>query len=121
MVTASAARTRSTAYAPDRGDIVWLDFDPQSGHEQSGKRPALVISPQSYNAKTNLALFCPITSHVKGYPFEVALPTTGKIKGVVLSDQVKSLDWRARYAQFITKAAPAVIDDVLRKLRSLTG
>ena len=100
---------------------MWLNFDPQSGHEQAGKRPAIVVSPRAYNAKTSLALFCPVTSHVKGYPFEVALPAGGKTKGVVLSDQVKNLNWRARHAQFIAKAPHMVTNEVLGKLRSLTG
>jgi mRNA interferase MazF len=107
--------------APDRGDLVWLNFDPQSGHEQAGKRPALVLSPRAYNAKVGLALFCPITSHVKGYPFEVALPANGKIKGVVLCDQVKNLDWRARQAKIIERAPPQAVAEVIRKLKALTG
>lgn len=116
-----AAAPRRTSYVPDRGDIVWLDFDPQSGHEQAGKRPALVISPQAYNAKVGLALLCPVTSHIKHYPFEAALAANGKIKGVVLSDQIKSLDWRARQARFAEKASAQTVADVLRKLRMLTG
>ncbi|HTG17989.1 MAG TPA: endoribonuclease MazF, partial [Blastocatellia bacterium] len=83
-------------YSPDRGDIVWIDFSPQAGHEQAGRRPALVVSPGAYNKKVGLAILCPITSQVKGYPFEVALPDDLPIQGVVLSDQAKSLDWRAR-------------------------
>jgi mRNA interferase MazF len=79
-------------YLPDRGDVVWLDFSPQTGHEQQGKCPAVVLSPQAYNKKTGLALFCPITTKEKGHPFEVKIKA-GKINGVVLSDQVKSLDW----------------------------
>ncbi|MDD5586449.1 MAG: endoribonuclease MazF [Alphaproteobacteria bacterium] len=121
MVTSATPRPQSSGYVPERGDIVWLNFDPQSGHEQAGKRPALVVSPRAYNAKTSLALFCPVTSHVKRYPFEAALPAGSKIKGVVLSDQVKSLDWRARRAQFIAKAPHTVINEVLGKLRSLVG
>ena len=80
--------------APDRGHVVWLTFNPQAGHEQAGRRPALVLSPKSYNAKVGLMLCCPITSRAKGYPFEVALPADLGIAGVVLADQVKSLDWR---------------------------
>jgi len=86
-----------TGYVPERGEIVWLEFDPQAGHEQAGRRPALVISPKDYNAKVGLALVCPITSKIKGYPFEVVLPP-GLITGAVLSDQVSSLDWRVRNA-----------------------
>ncbi len=92
----SAPHARRSSFVPDRGDVVWLAFDPQTGHEQSGRRPALVLSPKAYNAKTNLALFCPVTSRIKGYPFEVNLPTDGKITGAILSDQIKSLDWKMR-------------------------
>ena len=106
-------------YVPDRGDAVWLDFNPQSGHEQAGRRPALVISPKAYNQKVGLALFCPITSQVKGYPFEVAIPRGSKLKGVVLSDQIKSFDWRARKANLITRLPLSVVDEVLRKTRAL--
>ncbi|MBV2123455.1 MAG: endoribonuclease MazF [Candidatus Thiodiazotropha sp. (ex Ctena orbiculata)] len=84
-------------YVPDAGDIVWLDFDPQSGHEQAGHRPAVVLSPVEYNKKIGLMLCCPMTTQIKGYPWEV--PIAGKTASVVLSDQVKSLDWRARNAQ----------------------
>ena len=107
-------------YAPDRGDLVWLEFNPQAGHEQAGRRPALVISPGAYNRRVGLGLFCPVTSQVKGYPFEVALPSRLPVAGVVLSDQVKSLDWRARKARRIAKASPAVADEVLAKLATLT-
>ena len=85
-------------YVPDQGDIVWLEFDPQSGHEQKGRRPALVLSPISYNQKVGLMVCCPITTKSKGYPFEVEV-NTKEVTGVVLADQVKSLDWRARKAQ----------------------
>ena len=84
-------------YVPDRGDIVWLQFTPQAGHEQAGHRPALVLSPASYNRRSGLMLCCPITSRVKGYPFEVALGEGEDLAGVVLADQVKSLDWKARH------------------------
>ena len=106
-------------YAPDRGDLVWVEFNPQAGHEQAGRRPALVISPGAYNRRVGLALFCPVTSQVKGYPFEVALPPGLPVGGVVLSDQVKSLDWRARRVKRIAKASPAVTDEVLGKLATL--
>lgn len=106
-------------YVPERGDAVWLDFNPQSGHEQAGRRPALVISPKAYNQKVGLALFCPITSQVKGYPFEVAIPKGSKLNGVVLSDQIKSLDWRARKAKLITKLPVNIVDEVLLKTRTL--
>lgn len=103
--------------APDRGDVVWLNFTPQSGHEQAGKRPALVLSPRSYNEKVGLAIFCFVTSQVKGYPFEVLL--NGKIKGAVLSDQIRSLDWVARNSKYIEKAAPGVVAEVLSRVQTL--
>jgi mRNA interferase MazF len=108
---------RST-YVPDRGDAVWLQFNPQAGHEQAGRRPALVLSPAAYNGKVGLAVLCPITSQSKGYPFEVAI-TTRKLTGVVLSDQVKSLDWRVRQAEMIERVPDAVVQEVLAKLSSL--
>ena len=108
-----------TDYVPARGEIVWLRFTPHSGREQAGHRPALVLSPVTYNEKTGLALFCPITSVVKGYPFEVALPSTGPITGVVLADQVKSLDWRARRAQFACQTTAHVVSEVLGKVNAL--
>jgi mRNA interferase MazF len=95
--------------------MVWLNFNPQAGHEQAGVRPALVISPKAYNGKVGLALFCPITTQVKGYPFEVALPAELPVSGAVLSDQIKSLDWRIRRAKRVCKAPPGVVDDVLAK------
>ena len=106
-------------YFPERGDAVWLSFNPQSGHEQSGRRPAICLSPASYNKKVGLALFCPITSHVKGYPFEVSIPTNQRISGVVLSDQIKNLDWRAWKAEFIAKLPNEVIEETLKKVRTL--
>jgi mRNA interferase MazF len=106
-------------YIPERGDVVWLNFTPQSGHEQAGRRPAVVISPAAYNKKVGLALFCPITSQIKGYPFEVALPKNSKISGVILADQIKSLDWQTREVKFIAKLPEKVIEEVLKKLRIL--
>ncbi len=106
-------------YCPDRGDIVWLQFNFQAGHEQSGHRPALVVSPKSYNQKAGLALFCPITSQIKGYPFEVVLARGGKLHGAILSDQIKSLDWRVRKAQRVSKAPNEVIAEVLAKIHTL--
>lgn len=105
-------------YVPRRGDLVWLNFTPQAGHEQRGKRPAIVVSPQAYNEKVGLGLFCPVTSKEKGYPFEVKL-AKGKTRGVVLSDQVKSLDWESRGVEFIEKAAKDEIDEVMAKLSTL--
>lgn len=108
------------AYCPKRGDIVWLSFTPQAGHEQAGHRPALVLSPESYNRKVGLALFCPITSQVKGYPFEVRVPQGYEVSGVVLADQVKSLDWKARRATFCCALPAEAVCDVLNKLGTLT-
>lgn len=106
-------------YVPDRGDIVWLQFDPQAGHEQAGRRPALVVSPGRYNGTVGLAVMCPITSWAKGYPFEVGLPNGLSVAGVVLADQIKSLDWRKRGAQFICKAPAEVLTEVLDKIQTL--
>lgn len=106
-------------YSPERGDVVWLKFSPQAGHEQAGSRPALVISPAAYNRRVGLALFCPLTTQVKGYPFEVVLPAGLKARGAVLADQVKSLDWRARRAKLICKVPAEVIDDTLARLQTL--
>jgi mRNA interferase MazF len=108
-------------YVPERGDIVMLSFNPQTGHEQSGRRPAVVVSPSAYNAKVGLAVFCPITSQVKGYPFEVVIPPGLPIKGAILSDQVKSLDWRARKAKFVCKLPARTIKEVMSKLGALLG
>lgn len=104
------------AHCPKRGDVVWLSFTPHTGHEQAGLRPALTLSPEDYNRKTGLALFCPITAKTKGYPFEVPLPEGLKVSGVVLSDQVKSLDWQARNARYSGKAPPGVVDEVAAKI-----
>ena len=109
----------TNAYVPDRGDLVWIDFDPRAGHEQAGRRPGLVLSPASYNGRVGLALLCPVTSRVKGYPFEVRLPAGGKAAGVVLADQARSFDWQARHATLIEQAAPEVTAEVLAKLKSL--
>jgi mRNA interferase MazF len=100
------------SYVPRRGDIVWLSFDPQAGHAQAGRRPAFVISPESYNRKTGLFLACPVTSKVKGYPFEVALPENLNVGGVILADQIKSLDWKARRAKFATATDDRVVSEV---------
>jgi mRNA interferase MazF len=108
-------------YVPERGDIVWFTFDPQAGREQAGRRPALVLSPALYNRRASLALVCPITSRVKGYPFEVPLPTGLLVSGVVLADHVKSADWQVRRARFAAKAPDAVLAEVTAKLRPLVG
>lgn len=112
----SAAR-----YVPERGDLVWITFDPQAGHEQAGRRPALVLSPATYNRRANLALVCPITSQAKGYPFEVALPAGLPLSGVVLADHLKSADWLARRTTFAAKVPRAVLAEVTAKLRPLLG
>ena len=108
-------------YVPDRGDVVWLNFTPQAGHEQAGHRPALVLSPTSYNGKTGLMLCCPITSQVKGYPFEVPLDPDAGVQGVILSDQVKSLDWRARRATRTGAASRTVMEQTMARVRALLG
>jgi mRNA interferase MazF len=107
-------------YIPDRGDIVWLNFNPQTGHEQKGKRPAIVISPKEYNEKVNLGLFCPITSQEKKYPFEVKIKNA-KINGVVLSDQIKSLDWTKRNIEYIIKATEEELNEVIEKINILVN
>jgi mRNA interferase MazF len=107
-------------YVPDRGDLVWLQFNPQSGHEQAGRRPALTLSQKAYNQKVGLAIFCPVTSQEKGYPFEVKIKKE-VIQGVILADQVKSLDWKKREATFITKVPLSVINNVIELLRTLVS
>ncbi len=106
-------------YIPEKGDIVWLKFSPQVGHEQAGQRPALCVSPLSDNKKVGLGVFCPITSQIKGYPFEVKLPHNIKVNGVVLSDQIKSLDWESREASFICKLPEGSLAKVMGKIKSL--
>jgi len=106
-------------YIPERGDIVWLEFNPQAGYEQAGHRPAVVVSPKAYNEKVGLALFCPITSKIKGYPFEVILPEKHKVSGAVLSDQIKSLDWQVRKAKFIISLPEDILEEVLAKIHTL--
>jgi mRNA interferase MazF len=106
-------------YVPHRGDLVWLNFEAQSGHEQSGKKPALVLTPIEYNEKVGLGLFCPVTSQIKGYPFEVLLPDKLPITGVILSDQIKNLDWRVREATFIAKLPDKQVNEVLSKIAVL--
>jgi mRNA interferase MazF len=107
------------SYIPDQGDLIWLNFAPQTGREQSGIRPALVLSPKSYNSLAGLAILCPITSKIKGYPFEVVLRNQKKVSGAILGDQIKNLDWRSRGAKFIAKAAPDIMDELLAKLKEL--
>lgn len=107
------------SYVPDRGDIVWLQFNPQAGHEQAGHRPALVLSPASYNRRSGLMLCCPMTSQRKDYPFEVVIAVDTDRKSVVLADQVKSLDWKVRKAVKKGTASIDVIAETLSKLQTL--
>ena len=108
-------------YVPDTGDLIWLDFHPQVGREQAGRRPAIVLSPRAYNDKASLALVCPVTSRVKGYPFEVPLPKSLPISGVILADHLKSLDWRERRADKAGRAPKHVVEGVLDRLAPLLG
>jgi len=112
---------KSGKYVPDRGDVVWLNFTPQAGHEQRGKRPALILSPQIYNKKTSLCVCLPITSKVKGYPFEVALPDALEIQGVILSDQIKNLDFLVRDISFICRVSDEVVEQVQKNVLALVG
>lgn len=107
------------AYLPDRGHVIWLTFDPQAGHEQAGRRPAVVLTPAAYNRKIGLLLTCPVTSQIKGYPFEVVLPPGLPVSGVALSDQVKSADWRARQASFICQIPESTLAHIVAKLSTL--
>ena len=107
---------KSPPDGPERGDLVWLTSNPQAGHEQAGRRPAVVLSPAAYNGRVGLALLCPITSRVKGYPFEVALPEGSPVHGAVLADQVESLDWRARRAERMGSLPGHLVAEILEKL-----
>jgi len=107
------------AYVPARGDLIWLQFTPQAGHEQAGQRPAVVVSPSSYNRRVGLALCCPVTSQVKGYPFEVLLPEGLGVEGAILSDQIKSLDWRVRKARRIGSLPSDVLQEAVGKILAL--
>ena len=104
---------------PSRGDVVWVDFDPQAGREQAGRRPAVVLTPESYNDRVGLAVLCPITNTVKGYPFEVLIPDGMEITGVILSDHIKSLDWQQRNARVVARLPSATIAAVLSNVRAL--
>lgn len=106
-------------YVPERGDVVWLTFTPQVGREQAGRRPALILSPQTYNSKVGLALGCPITNLAKGYPFEVPIPDGQPVTGVILSDHIRSLDWRGRQADFITRLDPLTLAEVIARVEAL--
>ena len=106
-------------YVPQRGDVVWITLNPQSGHEQAGRRPAMVLSPGIYNEKVELAILCPVTNQIKGYPFEVLMPDGLPVGGVILADQIKSLDWRVRDAEWICTLPPRLVVEVLQKLGTL--
>ena len=108
-------------FVPDTGDLVWLTFDLRAGREQAGRRPALVLSPGTYNARSGLMLACPITNQVKGYPFEVAIPDGSGVTGAILDDHVKSLDWKARQAEKLGFCDPLVVGEVRSKLAALIG
>jgi mRNA interferase MazF len=109
------------AFVPDAGDFVWLTFDPQAGREQGGRRPALVLSPRAYNQRSGLALACPVTNQVKGYPFEVAVPAGQGTTGVILADHLKSINWKARRAKRLGQCTNEVMDEVRAKLAPLLG
>ena len=109
----------SRTYVPQCGDVVWVTLNPQAGHEQAGRRPAVVLSPQNYNGKIGLAILCPITNQTKGYPFEVLIPSGLPVGGAILSDQIKSLDWRVRNAELICSLPDQTILEVLQKLSTL--
>jgi mRNA interferase MazF len=106
-------------YTPQRGDVIWISLGPQAGQEQAGRRPAVVLSPQAYNSRVGLALLCPITAHIKGYPFEVLIPPILPVKGAILADQAESLDWRARRAELVCSLPAGVVEEALGKLRAL--
>jgi mRNA interferase MazF len=117
----SGERRGEPAYVPDSGELVWLTFSPQVGREQAGRRPGLVLSPRSYNAKVGLCLVCPVTHRAKGYAFEVVLPEGLPIQGVVLADHVKSADWQGRKSEWIASVPDEVMDEVRAKLKPLLG
>ena len=111
----------SQTYVPQCGDVVRITLNPQAGHEQAGRRPAVVLSPENYNGKIGLAILCPITNQIKGYPFEVIIPAGLPVAGAILSDQVKSLDWRTRNAEFLCTLPTETISEVLQKLTTLVS
>lgn len=121
QVLRSATSSRDPAYCPEAGDIIWIDFDPQAGREQAGRRPALVLSPRPYNQLVRLCVLCPMTSQGKGYPFEVAVPPNGDVTGFVLADQVKSLSWHDRNAAFACVAPEGLVADAKAKIKALLG
>jgi mRNA interferase MazF len=109
------------AYCPEAGDIIWIDFNPTKGHEQQGRRPAIVLSPRAYNERAKLCVACPVTSRPKGYPFEVRLPQGHAVPGVILADHLRNLAWSEGRAKFITAAPADVLDDALAKISALIG
>lgn len=111
----------SELYIPEKGDIIWINFNPQSGREQAGRRPGLIISSTRYNRRVGLALICPITSRVKGYPFEIPIPEGLAVSGVILADQIKSLDWQTRRAEFAGKILDEVLVEVISTVKKLLG
>jgi mRNA interferase MazF len=108
-------------YTPERGDVIWISLAPQTSRKQAERRPAVILSPQTYNSRVGLAVLCPITSQIKGYPFEVLIPPGLTIEGAILADQVESFDWRAHRAELICSLPPAVVEEALGKLRALLG
>jgi mRNA interferase MazF len=123
-IGARRAATRSgspQSYCPEAGDFIWLDLEPSKGHEQAGRRPALVLSPRVYNARAGLCIACPVTNQAKGYPFETPIPAGQPVSGVVLADQPRAMAWPDRRAQFIAKTLAEVVDDVRAKLAVLIG
>ncbi len=110
---------RAVIYVPNRGDAIWLQFNPQAGHEQAGRRPAFVLSPAAYNGRVGLAILCPITNQIKGYPFEVRVPSEQPVTGAILADQVKSLDWCVRHAEYICTLPDEIVFAVLQRLQPL--
>jgi mRNA interferase MazF len=121
QVLRSATSSASPPHCPEAGDVIWLDFDPQRGREQAGRRMALVLSPEPYNRVTRLCVLCPITTQVKGYPFETGVPAGLTVQGVVLSDHVKNLSWSDRRSGFVCKMPAPVVADVLAKIQALLG
>jgi mRNA interferase MazF len=119
--TRPGASRGSGGYVPDAGDLAWFSFSPQAGREQAGRRPALVLSPRAYNERVGLCVVCPVTSQAKGYAFEVVLPPGLPVNGAVLSDHVKSADWRVRDAELIAQAPDEVLAEVRAKLKPLLG
>jgi mRNA interferase MazF len=109
----------AATFIPDRGELIWVDLYPRTGHEQSGRRPALVLSPKSYNKKTGLCIVCPATRQAKGYAFEVTVTTSNTEKSVILADHVRSIDWKVRKAKFFVKVQPDVLEEAVAKLEAL--